>query len=66
MRIFKIILCVLMGLVLLAVAAAAALIFVDPTAYRNQIDTRASAAFGREFKIAGPIHLGRPGSGHAK
>jgi uncharacterized protein involved in outer membrane biogenesis len=59
MRIFKIILCVLMGLVLVAVAAVAALIFVDPTAYRNQIETRASAAFGREFKIAGPIHLER-------
>jgi uncharacterized protein involved in outer membrane biogenesis len=59
MRIFKIILCVLTGLVLVAVAAVAALIFVDPTAYRNQIETRASAAFGREFKIAGPIHLER-------
>ena len=59
MRIFKVILWVLMGLVLVAVAAVAALIFVDPTAYRNQIETRTSAAFGREFKIAGPIHLER-------
>jgi uncharacterized protein involved in outer membrane biogenesis len=59
MRIFKIIIWVVMGLVLVAVAAVAALIFVDPNAYRNQIETRASAAFDREFKIAGPIHLER-------
>ena len=59
MRYFKIILWVLIGLVLVAAAAIAALIFVDPTAYRNQIVTRANAAFGREFKIAGPIHLER-------
>ena len=59
MRYFKIILWVLIGLVLVAVAAVAGLIFVDPTVYRNQIVTRASAALGREFKIAGPIHLER-------
>jgi len=59
MRIFKIILYVVTGLVLVAVAAVAALVFVDPTAYRNQIETKASAAFGRECKIAGPIHLER-------
>jgi len=54
MRIFKIILWVLLGLVLVAVAAVTALIFVDPTAYRNQIETRASAAFGREFEKVRP------------
>jgi uncharacterized protein involved in outer membrane biogenesis len=59
MRTFKIVLFVLIGLVLLAVAAVVALIFVDPSVYRNQIETRASAAFGREFKIAGPIRLER-------
>jgi uncharacterized protein involved in outer membrane biogenesis len=59
MRTFKIVCFVLIGLVLLAVAAVVALIFVDPSVYRNQLETRASAAFGREFKIDGPIHLER-------
>jgi len=57
MRTFKIILLVLMGLVLLMVAIIAVLIFVDPTVYRNQIETRASTAFSRQFKINGPIRL---------
>ena len=59
MRKYKIILIVLLGLTLLAVAAVAALMFVDPSVYRQQIESRASAAFGREFKIAGPIQLER-------
>ena len=59
MRIFKIILWVLIGLVLIAVAAVAALLFVDPSIYRNQLETRASAAFDRQFKINGPIRLVR-------
>ena len=59
MRIFKIVVFVLIGLVLLAVAAVVALIFVDPSVYRNQLETRASAALGREFQIKGPIHLER-------
>jgi len=45
--------------VLLAVAAVAVLIFVDPSVYRNQLETRASAAFSRQFKINGPIRLVR-------
>ena len=59
MRIGKIVVFVLIGLVLLAVAAVVALIFVDHSVYRNQLETRASAAFDREFKITGPIHLER-------
>jgi len=59
MRGYKIVLIVLIGLVLLAVAAVAALIFIDPSVYRNQLETRASAAFDRQFKINGPIRLER-------
>jgi uncharacterized protein involved in outer membrane biogenesis len=59
MRTYKIVFIVLIGLVLVAVAAVAALIFVDPSIYRNQLETRASEALSREFKIAGPIHLER-------
>jgi uncharacterized protein involved in outer membrane biogenesis len=59
MRAYKIILIVLIGLGLLAVVAFAALMFVDPSIFRNQIETRASAALGRQFQIAGPIRLER-------
>jgi uncharacterized protein involved in outer membrane biogenesis len=59
MRTYKIILLIFIGLVLLAVAAVAALIFVDPSVYRNQLETRASAAFDRQFEIKGPIRLER-------
>jgi uncharacterized protein involved in outer membrane biogenesis len=59
MRAYKIIFILLIALALVAVAAVAALIFVDPSVYRNQIETRASAAFDRQFKIAGPIQLER-------
>jgi uncharacterized protein involved in outer membrane biogenesis len=59
MRPYKIIFITSIGLVLVAVAAVAALIFVDPSVYKNQIETRARAAFDRQFKIAGPIHLER-------
>jgi uncharacterized protein involved in outer membrane biogenesis len=37
----------------------AVLIFVDPSVYRNQLETRTSAAFSRQFKINGPIRLVR-------
>ena len=59
MRPYKIVFIVLIGLVLIAVAAVAALLFVDPSIYRNQLETRASAAFDRQFKINGPIRLVR-------
>jgi uncharacterized protein involved in outer membrane biogenesis len=59
MRAYKIIFIVLIGLVLLAVATLAALIYIDPSVYRNQLEIRASAVFGREFKIDGDIHLER-------
>ncbi len=59
MRINKIVLIVIIGLVLAAVATVATLMFVDPSVFRNQIETRASEAFGRKFKIAGPIDLER-------
>ncbi len=57
MRTYKIVLIAFIGLVLLAAAAVTALMFVDPSVFRNQLETRASKAFGREFKIAGPIQL---------
>ena len=59
MRTYKIFFILLIGLVLVAIAAVAALIFVDPTVYRNQLEIRGSAAFGRQFKIDGPIRLER-------
>jgi uncharacterized protein involved in outer membrane biogenesis len=59
MRKYKIVLIVLIGLTLAAVAAVTALMFVDPSVFRNQLETRASKAFGREFRIAGPIQLER-------
>ncbi|MGD9079353.1 MAG: AsmA family protein [Desulfobacterales bacterium] len=59
MRTYKIIFFIFIGLVLLAAAAVAALIFIDPSVYRNQLETRASAAFERQFQIDGPIRLER-------
>ena len=59
MRIYKITSIVLIALGLLAVVAFAAVMFVDPSIFRNQLETRASKTLGREFKIAGPIHLER-------
>ena len=59
MRTYKIVLILLIGLVLVAVAAVAALVFVDPSVYRGQLQARASAAFGRQFQIDGPIRLER-------
>ena len=59
MRLTKIILTLLTGLLLLVVVAFTTLLFVDPTVFRGQIEARASAAFGRQFQIAGPISLER-------
>jgi uncharacterized protein involved in outer membrane biogenesis len=59
MRTYKIIFFIFIGLVLLAVAAVAALLFVDPSIYRNQLETIASATFDRQCKIDGPIRLER-------
>ena len=59
MRYFKLFSALLLGLLLLAAAAFAALIFVDPTVFRNQLEAIATAAFGREVRIAGPIRLQR-------
>ncbi len=59
MRISKLVLFLVIGLLLLVVVAFTALLFVDPTIFRGQIEARASAAFGRQFKIDGPISLER-------
>jgi uncharacterized protein involved in outer membrane biogenesis len=59
MRVSRIVLFLLIGLVVFAVVAVTALLFVDPTVFRGQIEARASAAFGRQFKIDGPISLER-------
>ncbi|MGD9119793.1 MAG: AsmA family protein [Desulfobacterales bacterium] len=57
MRLYKIVLIAFIGLVLLAVAAVAALMFVDPSIFRNQLETMASAALSRDFQINGPIRI---------
>lgn len=49
----------LIALLLLVVLAIAALFFVDPAVFRNQLETRASAALGRHFQTDGPIRLER-------
>ncbi|MDJ0668086.1 MAG: AsmA family protein, partial [Desulfobacterales bacterium] len=59
MRIPKIALFVLVGLVLLTAAALGALWLVDPAVFRDQLETRASQAFGRHFRIEGDIGLER-------
>ena len=59
MRHFKLISALLLGLVVLAAAAFAALIFVDPTVFRNQLEASATAAFGRAVRFGGPIRLER-------
>ena len=60
MRISKLVLFLFIGLVVFAIVAVVALLFVDPTVFRGQIEARASAAFGRQFQIDGPISLERP------
>ena len=59
MRISKLVLFLVIGLAVFAVVAVTALLFVDPTVFRGQIETRASAAFGRQFQIDGAISLER-------
>ncbi|NIQ90253.1 MAG: AsmA family protein [Deltaproteobacteria bacterium] len=59
MRISKLVLFIVIGLLLLVVVAITALLFVDPSIFRGQLEARASAAFGRQFQIAGPISLER-------
>jgi uncharacterized protein involved in outer membrane biogenesis len=59
MRFYKIVFIFLIGLVLLAVAAVAALFLVDPSVFRGQLEARASAALGRQFQTDGPIRLER-------
>ncbi|MGD9167786.1 MAG: AsmA family protein, partial [Syntrophobacterales bacterium] len=59
MRISKLVLFLVIGLLLLVVVAFTALLFLDPTIFRGQLEARASAAFGRQFQIEGPITLER-------
>jgi len=59
MRAYKIVIILFAGLVLVAVAAVAALVFVDPSVFRNQLEARATKAFGRQVQLAGPIRLER-------
>ena len=59
MRFTKVILTLLIGLLIFAVVAVAALLFVDPAVFRGQLEARAAAAFGRQFQIDGPINLER-------
>ena len=59
MRISKLVLFLVIGLLLLVIVAFTALIFVDPTVFRGQLEARATAAFGRQFQIDGPISLER-------
>jgi uncharacterized protein involved in outer membrane biogenesis len=59
MRSTKVILTLLIGLLVFAVVAVVALLFVDPAVFRGQLEARAAAAFGRQFQIDGPINLER-------
>ncbi|MBW2492361.1 MAG: AsmA family protein [Deltaproteobacteria bacterium] len=59
MRKRKLIIGVLIGLLLLCVAAVAALFFVDPSALRGRLEARGTNLFGRQVKIDGLIHLER-------
>lgn len=59
MRISKITLFLLIGLLLLTAAALGALWLVDPAVFRDQLEARASKAFGRPFRIEGAIDLER-------
>ncbi|MGD8958596.1 MAG: AsmA family protein, partial [Desulfobacteraceae bacterium] len=59
MRPAKLISAFILGLLLLAAAAFAALLFVDPTLFRGQLEAGASAAFGRGVRFVGPIRLER-------
>ncbi len=59
MRASKIALFFLIGLVFLTAAALMALWLVDPAVFRDQVEARASQAFGRPFRIEGDIDLAR-------
>jgi uncharacterized protein involved in outer membrane biogenesis len=59
MRPAKLVSVLLLGLLLLFAAAFGALLFVDPTLFRGQLEAGASAAFGREVRFTGPIRLER-------
>jgi uncharacterized protein involved in outer membrane biogenesis len=59
MRISKLVLFLLIGLLIFAIVAFAALFLVDPAIFRSQLEARAAAAFGRQFQIDGPISLER-------
>ena len=49
----------LIGVLLSAAIVVAALFLVDPAIFRDQMETRATAAFGRPFRIDGAIDLER-------
>ena len=57
MRALKIVLGIVGGLLVVVALVVAALFLVDPSAYRNQLQTRASAALGRPVQLNGPITL---------
>ena len=59
MRLTKVILILFIGLLVFAIVAVTALLFVDPAIFRGQLEARAAAAFGRQFHIDGPISLER-------
>ncbi|MGD9238421.1 MAG: AsmA family protein, partial [Desulfobacterales bacterium] len=58
-RTHKIAFMLLIGLLLLVVLAVAALFLVDPAVFRGQLEARATAAFGRQVQLDGPIRLER-------
>ena len=57
MRMRKLVLIPLIGLLLIIVLAVAALFLVDPGVFRGQLEAGAAAAFGRPVQMAGPIRL---------
>jgi uncharacterized protein involved in outer membrane biogenesis len=59
MRPKRIAILIIVSLLLAAAAAAGLLLLVDPSIFRGQIESGASAAFGRPFRIGGEIKLER-------
>ena len=59
MRLRKLIITFVIGLLILAVVAVAALFFVDPSDFRSQLEAGATAAFNRQVQFDGPISLKR-------
>ena len=59
MKVIRVLLVLVVGLVVLATGLIGVLLFVDPNTYRDQLEKGASLAFERPITIDGPITLTR-------